>query len=240
MQLPKSDDAHPVAARGRDFIQNAPFPCVGARSPLSRGRMKILVARAITSGWDDTRIDPALLAFIYRYRAQPSLFPSFVVLFEAALWDRIRSLFDKDRCLGQTYDTHVASDPEDPHVSLSLGGQGFFVVGLHPGASRRARRFETPALVFNLHDPFERLRAEGRDERPRAAIVDRDVARTGSINPLLAQHGERSAARPFSGRPVPDDRTCPFQRGAATSSWDAQQVAEDLAAGVCRARQMDS
>jgi FPC/CPF motif-containing protein YcgG len=94
--------------------------------------------------------------------------------------------------------------------------------------------------VFNLHDQFERLRAEGRYERLRASIVDRDAAWTGSVNPMLAQHGERSAARQFSGRAVPDDWACPFRRGAAAAPWDAQQVAEDLSNGAFVARQMDS
>jgi len=251
MQLPTNDDQHPVAARFRDFIKHAPFPCVGAKSALSRGQMKIVVARDITSGVDDARIYPALLAFICRYRAQPSLFQSFEVLFEephilseeafeAALWQRVQSLSDLDQCLGQAYDPRVASDPDDPHFSLSLGGQGFFLVGLHPGASRRARRFETPALVFNLHDQFEQLRATGRYERLRAAIVGRDAAWTGTINPMLAQHGERSAARQFSGRVVPEDWACPFRRGEAAATWDAQQVAADLASGAFVMRQMDS
>lgn len=213
--------------------------------------MKIVVARDITSDQDDARIYPALLAFICRYRAQPNLFQSFAVLFEGprtlseeafetALWQRVQSLSDTDRCLGQAYDPRVASDPDDPHFTLSLGGQGFFLVGLHPGASRRARRFETPALVFNLHDQFERLRAEGRYERLRAAIVDRDAAWAGTINPMLADHGESSAARQFSGRAVPDDWACPYRRGEGTPTWDAQQVAVDLASGAFVMRQMDS
>ncbi|MBE7203469.1 MAG: YqcI/YcgG family protein, partial [Parafilimonas terrae] len=52
MQLPTNDECHPVAERFRDFIQHAPFPCVGAKSALSRGQMKMMVARDITSGWD--------------------------------------------------------------------------------------------------------------------------------------------------------------------------------------------
>lgn len=250
MRLPTNDDRHPVAERFRDFIQHAPFPCVGAKSALSRGQMKMMVARDITSGSDDTRIFPALLAFICRYRAQPNPFQSFVVLFEGpgrlseeafetALWERVQSLSDKDRCLGQGYDPRVASDPEDPHFSLSLGGEAFFVVGLHPGASRRARRFETPALVFNLHDQFERLRAAGRYDRLRASIVDRDVAWAGSLNPMLAQHGEQSAARQFSGRAVPDEWTCPYRRGSGDAPWDAKRVAQDLSQGAFVARQMD-
>ena len=44
---------------------------------------------------------------------------------------------------------------------FSLSGTAFFVVGLHPNASRPARQFSSPVLVFNLHAQFERLRADG-------------------------------------------------------------------------------
>ena len=224
MQLPTNDEHHPVAARFRDFIQHAPFPCVGAKSALSRGQMKIVVARDITSDRDDTRIYPALLAFICRYRAQPSLFQSFAVLFEgprtlteeafeAALWRRVQSLSDTDQRLGQAYDPRVAADPDDPHFSLSFGGEAFFVVGLHPAASRPARRFARPTLVFNLHDQFETLRADGRYETMREAIMVRDEAIAGSRNPMLARHGEMSEARQYSGRAVDPQWRCPFQYG---------------------------
>ncbi|MDP4022542.1 guanitoxin biosynthesis heme-dependent pre-guanitoxin N-hydroxylase GntA [Methylobacterium sp. NEAU 140] len=250
MRLPNDDSRHPLAERFRTFIRHTPFPCVGAKSALSRGQLRTIVARDIGSGWDDTRIYPALLAFICRYREQPDLFQSFAVIFEgprslseeafeAALWERVQSLSDKDGCLGQDPDPRVAADPEDPHFSLSLGGEGFFIVGLHPGASRRARRFEAPVLVFNLHDQFARLRAEGRYERLRDSIVERDVSWTGSANPMLAQHGQSSAARQFSGRAVSEDWVCPFQRRDAAAAWDAQQVAADLRSGAFVAGGMD-
>lgn len=221
MELPRDDSEHPRAQAFREFIQDPPFPCVGAKSALSRGRMKIIVARDITSGWDDMRIYPALLAFIARYRTSPDLFQSFAVVFEgperiseeafeASLWDRAQSLSDKDSWLGQPYDTAVADDPDNPHFSLSFGGEAFFVVGLHPGASRPARRFTSPVMVFNLHAQFERLRAEGRYEKLRASILQRDEALAGSVNPMLARHGESSEARQYSGRQVGADWRCPF------------------------------
>lgn len=183
--------------------------------------MKIVVARDITSGWDDMRIYPALLAFIARYRTSPDLFQSFAVVFEgpehigeevfeASLWARAQSLSDKDSWLGQPYDATVADDPDNPHFSLSFGGEAFFVVGLHPGASRPARRFTSPVMVFNLHAQFERLRAEGRYEKLRASILQRDEALAGSVNPMLARHGESSEARQYSGRQVGADWRCPF------------------------------
>jgi len=87
------------------------------------------------------------------------------------------------------------------------------VVGLHPRASRRARRFAAPALVFNLHDQFERLRADGRYETLRRTILARDLAFSGSLNPMLARFGEVSEARQYSGRAVEPGWSCPFHRG---------------------------
>ena len=107
--------------------------------------------------------------------------------------------------------TFVAEDPDNPHFSLSFGGEAFFVVGLHPQASRPARRFSSPVLVFNLHAQFERLRAEGRYEKLRAAILERDEALAGSVNPMLARHGEASEARQYSGRAVDADWRCPMK-----------------------------
>jgi FPC/CPF motif-containing protein YcgG len=217
----RGDDQHPLAARFRDFVRDRAFPCVGAKSAVGRGQMKFVVARDIQSSWDDLRIYSALLEFATAYREDPKLFQSFVVLFEqparmsedqfeAALWTRVQSLADKDAWHGQDYDPRVSADPQSPHFSLSFGGEGFFVVGLHPCASRPARRFERPVLVFNLHDQFERLRAEQRYEPLRKSIIERDVAIAGSANPMLARHGDISEARQYSGRAVEPDWSCPF------------------------------
>src|ERR1700744_2964789 len=215
------DAAHPLARRFSDFIKDKAYPCVGAKSAVGRGQIRFIVGRDILSSWDDLRIYDALLAFATDYRADPRLFQSFVVLFEQPptigeprledpFWTRLQSLADKDAWHGQDYDPRVSADPKSPHFSLSFGGEGLFVVGLHPGASRPARRFERPALVFNLHDQFERLRAEQRYETLRESILERDVAIAGSINPMLARHGEASEARQYSGRAVERDWSCPF------------------------------
>ncbi|MDE0879444.1 MAG: YqcI/YcgG family protein, partial [Sphingomonas bacterium] len=136
--------------------------------------------------------------------------------FEAALWQRVQSLSDKDVWRGQTYDDRVSHDPDSPHFSLSFGGEAFFVVGLHPHSSRPARRFAKPTLVFNLHDQFERLREDGRYEPMRATILKRDEAYAGSPNPMLARHGASSEARQYSGRAVDKAWRCPFSYGTAT------------------------
>jgi FPC/CPF motif-containing protein YcgG len=232
MQPTSFDNDHPLADEFRDFIRATEFPCVGAKSALSRGTMNVLVGRDITSAWDDLRVYSALHGFAGRYRADPGLFRSVALIFpdsppldeetfERNLWKRLQSLTDKDEWLGQEVDPRVSDDPEDPHFSLSFGGEAFFVVGLHPGASRPARRFRVPVLVFNLHDQFEQLRADGRYEKLRSAIIARDVALAGSPNPMLARHGTLSEARQYSGRAVGPEWKCPFSRGGGSGNRDA-------------------
>jgi len=218
---------HPLALAFQQFIKAADFPCVGAKSALAKEQMRFVVGRDIRSAWDDLRILPNLLDLAQSYRADPVLFQSLVVLFEedagldeagfeANLWARVQSLTDKDQWLGQEADPRVSHVPDEPHFSLSFGGEAFFVVGLHPRASRPARRFERPALVFNLHDQFEQLRAQGRYEKLRASIMGRDMATAGSENPMLARHGTISEARQYSGRAVGADWVCPFSGRGGT------------------------
>lgn len=203
-------------------IKAANFPCVGAKAALARDQIEVHVARDLTSAWDDLRIYRHLRAFAADYKRRGRLFSSFAVIFdgpytldepgfEQHLWQRLQSLHDKDVWHGQPHDDRVSNDPDSPHFGMSFGGEAFFVVGLHPRASRPARRFSQPVLVFNLHDQFERLRADGRYQPMRKTILDRDMAIAGSINPMLAVHGTVSEARQYSGRAVGEDWRCPFQ-----------------------------
>lgn len=206
----------------REFIDAADFPCVGAKSALARGTLKVVCARDIRSAWNDLQIHDELLEWAYDYRRNPGGLRSLAIIFEERadlseeeferfMWARLQSLADKDAWRGQPYDEAVSPEPDDPHFSLSFGGEAFFAVGLHPRAARPARRFAHPAIVFNLHDQFERLREEGRYERMREAVIARDVALAGSPNPMLLRHGEGSSAAQYSGRLVDNDWRCPFR-----------------------------
>ncbi len=221
------------------FIRNPDFPCVGAKSALARGGMRVVVARDVASAWDDIAIIDAIHSLAADYRADPVLFQSLAILFPASapmdeatfethLWERVQSLTDKDDWLGSRPDPRVSDDPDDPHFSLSFGGEAFFIVGLHPGSSRPARRYAVPVLVFNLHDQFEQLRAQGRYEKLRGSIIERDVALAGSINPMLSRHGTISEARQYSGRAVGAEWQCPFARPQASedSNADLLQAAD--------------
>lgn len=201
------------------FVAARDFPCLGAKASQARHRLHFLGAHDIASTRDDRRITLALQDFAGQH-GERSLFVSLVVLFplstwlserdfEAALWQRLRAIHNIDR-EEHDWDASVSDDPASAEFSMSVGGKAFYVVGLHPGASRRARRFRCPALVFNPHDQFEQLRAEGRYEKLRQAIVQRDIAYAGSANPMLAVHGKSSEARQYSGRQVGADWVCPF------------------------------
>ena len=202
-----------------DRIARPAFPCVGAKSALAHEGIEFFEAADLR----EDACDEALLARLQDFarRAEPdALFISFVALFprtpaldeasfETALWRRLQALHRLDaRAFG--WDDSVSSDPASPHFSLSLGGRAFYIIGVHPGASRKARRFGCAALVFNLHSQFETLREDGRYEKMRAAITERDIAFSGSRNPMMKRHGEASEARQYSGREVGAQWRCPF------------------------------
>lgn len=203
-------------------IAHERFPCVGAKSAVARDLLKSLVCHSLESARDDLRIHSELADWVRAYRENPGGLRSLAVMFEvptdlgeerfeAAMWKRLQALADIDVRRGEPYDPRVSADPDDAQFSLSFAGAAFFVIGLHPHASRVARRVPRPTLVFNLHDQFERLREEGRYERLRDRIIKRDVALCGTANPMLARFGKASQAPQYSGRLVGEDWRCPFR-----------------------------
>jgi hypothetical protein len=150
-----------------------------------------------------------LRAFVAVFPARP---PRDELAFEEALWRQLQLLHGRDPATA--WDSSVADDPDDSHFAFSFAGQALFVIGLHARSSRLARRFQWPALVFNPHAQFDRLRAAGHFDRLRAMVREREVALQGALNPNLADFGERSEARQYSGRPTEADWRCPFHRNA--------------------------
>lgn len=203
------------------LIERPDFPCVGAKSALSQGNLVIETAASIASTRDDVRIHDRLVRWSNKHRTDADTFRSIAVIFaaphdldekafEAALWDRLAALTALDQSGGHPHDPDFSADPRDPNFALSFGGKAYFAVGLHPQASRRARRAPAPTIVFNLHDQFVQLRKDEKYERMREVILERDTAFDGRPNPMIARHGEVSEARQYSGRAVGDDWVCPF------------------------------
>jgi FPC/CPF motif-containing protein YcgG len=130
--------------------------------------------------------------------------------FETLVWLQLNALHQQDAAQFD-WDPNVSSDPADPHFSFSFGGQALYVIGMHANSSREARRFPWPALVFNPHEQFERLRADGKWKRMQESIRRRDLALQGTLNPMLSDFGQQSEARQYSGRAVEDTWRPPFQ-----------------------------
>jgi len=212
--------SEPAARVIVDAVRQHDFPCVGAKAALARDGIAFVDGGDLRNGERDGAVLRAIQSFAADSTADV-VFSSMVVVypltstlpelaFEAALWARLQALHERDHAT-HDWDRGVSPDPADPQFSLSLGGRGFYVVGLHAGASRPARRIPGAALAFNLHSQFEALRADGRYDKLSEAIRERDLAFAGSVNPMLARHGEMSEARQYSGRQVDPAWQCPFR-----------------------------
>jgi len=213
----------------QSFIRSDRFPCVGAKAARARKTITVIEAGRIDQSGDDRRVHAALCKFGDDLDSAAPFLQSCAVIyagptalgetaFEDALWQRLQTFHDIDAREGLGWATGVSSDPASSAFSMSIGGNAFFVVGLHPGASRPARRFVYPALVFNSHDQFEKLRADGRYEKMKKIIRARDTELAGGINPMLNDFGRSSEARQYSGRKVGCDWRCPFHPQPSKSS----------------------
>ena len=194
------------------------YPCLGARSVFKRERATVVLhddleapetARALLEQLREyaSTVDPeaGFVSFVAGFRGPEVRDEKH---FEEMLWGLLQRLHDVDE---QPWAPAVSADPNDPHFAFSVAGTPFFIVGLHPKASREARRMPLPVLVFNLHEQFESLREEGGFERMRDTIRRRDEELQGSINPMVSDHGETSEARQYSGRKLEKAWEAPFE-----------------------------
>lgn len=204
----------------RALILNPRFSCVGAKAAVRKGAYRFGTYPALASAEATAGLARDLWEFVREQPRIPGRFSSFIASFdgpvlpdelgfEHALWDQLQRLHEQDQRFHE-WDPTVSSDPDDTNFSFSFAWRAFFVVGLHPASSRWSRRFAWPTLVFNAHEQFEKLRAEGRFERFRDVIRARERALQGSINPVLRDFGDTSEARQYSGRHVEAGWKCPF------------------------------
>jgi FPC/CPF motif-containing protein YcgG len=198
------------------MVLHPEYPCLGARSVFRRDRATVLVLEELGTLDSARRIVTALADFAATTDLREG-FASLVTVFrgtdvqdeqhfERLLWRQLELVHEVDDA---PWDPSVSADPDDPHFAFSVAGTAYFVVGLHPRASRIARRTPRPTLVFNLHEQFVELRTSERFARMRDTIRRRDTELQGSTNPMVADHGAASEARQYSGRLVPEDWHAP-------------------------------
>lgn len=214
---PSSD----IVAAIEEMVSHPEFPCLGARSVFRRDAATLVVlddladtspggsldtlGGALAQYAQEVDVDGDLVSFVACFRGP---LPDDEPTFEGLLWGALQHLHDNDDA---PWADGVAADPDNPHFAFSVAGTAFFVVGLHPNASRVARRAPLPTLVFNLHEQFERMRGDGRYQRMRDTIRRRDTELQGSLNPMVSDHGDTSEARQYAGRVVPEDWSAPFE-----------------------------
>jgi FPC/CPF motif-containing protein YcgG len=216
--LRRAASAADARAEFESWIDADDYPCVMAKSVVKLGQY-VVRPYARLGGQASARALARDLAAFGREPEPERGFRSFVAVFdrpvslcerafEDLLWTTLQRVHEAD---DEPWDPAVSSDPGSNEFSFSVGGRAFYVVGMHPGASRMARRFGRPLVAFNLHAQFEALREAGRYERVRDTIRARDRALQGTVNPALKDFGTQSEARQYAGRAVPSDWRCPFQ-----------------------------
>jgi FPC/CPF motif-containing protein YcgG len=203
------------------YIDDRDFACIGAKAALAKEQIQCFVADNMDCPNDDSDILNFLYKFIDDYRKSNELYFSAVVIFknpcfvnseqfDKLMWQRLQALYDFDS-VNYNYDLRVDADPSSPNFSFSLKEESLFIIGLHPASSRPLRRFSYPALVFNPHLQFELLRQGGKYDKMKHVVRKRDIAFSGSINPMLKDFGEASEVYQYSGLRYDDKWQCPLK-----------------------------
>ncbi len=205
----------------KKFIVDEDHPCVIAQTVFSMDKVDFNVYKDFGSKNTAKEILRDLMLYLENYDFESNDFLTFIAgfpeeanytekQFEDLLWLQLQYLHEAD---DQPWDPEVSSNPGDKNFSFSLGGKAFYLVGLHPNSSRKARQSPVPAVAFNLHWQFEKLRGMGAFATVRDKIRERDIALQGDTNPMLTNFGEESEARQYSGRKVGEEWKCPFLSG---------------------------
>lgn len=215
-----STDKQKIIDEYKSYINCKDFVCVAAKAALARQQISCMVAGHIACPKDDVEILKFLYSFIDKYRSSKELYHSVAIIFEEPqhtseemfddfLWQRLQSLSNLDAKF-YPYDNRVNADPSSPDFSFSLKEEAFFVIGLHPSSSRAVRQFKYPAIVFNPHAQFEYLKEVDKYQQLKKVVRKRDLAYSGSINPMLQDFGEASEVYQYSGRQYDNQWKCPL------------------------------
>lgn len=200
-------------------IADPKYPCVGAKASINTHQYRLGIYEEMASEKTTQQLSVDLKKYTQVTIDADSDYLTFIAYFtdeihseldfEHKLWHQLQKLHDFESHKGN-WDLAVSSNPEDDNFSFSFGGTAFFIVGLHPKASRIARRISYPAMAFNLHRQFDKLRENDQFENMKKVIRERDINYQGSINPMLEDFGEGQEAPQYSGRRVEKSWKCPF------------------------------
>ncbi|UAB85054.1 YqcI/YcgG family protein [Zunongwangia sp. SCSIO 43204] len=203
----------------QEFIISKDHPCIMAKTVFSMDNIRLKVYKNLGNLEQSKQLYKELKTYIEKYDFNSNQFETFIAVFptspkynelqfEEQLWVQLNQLNTIDE---YDWDPSVTSNPTDNNFSFSIAGKAFYIVGLHPNSSRKARQSPYVALAFNLHWQFEKLREMGTYKRVRNTIRKRDKKLQGNINPMLEDFGATSEAKQYSGRKVSEKWECPFK-----------------------------
>lgn len=203
------------------WIAGDSFSCLAARAALKRGVLRVANLPGLGTQEATDTLHTLLVRFVAEELSDQENFATLVAVFdsptgldekqfEALLWEQLVLLHRLD---AQTFawSSEVSCDPVSGLFGFSVAAHPFFIVGMHDGSSRISRRSPFPALAFNSHRQFRRLRTAGTLAGLQKRIRVRELALQGSINPFLTIPGEDTEAKQYSGRAVGPDWSCPFR-----------------------------
>lgn len=202
----------------KDFIIQKNHPCVMARSLFTDDNVEIHAFDELGSEATAKKLLSAIEQYVSGYNFENNTFETLIAVFpneiinselefEEKMWKQLQLIHNVDP---HPWDSEVSSDPENSKFSFSIAGKAFYIIGMHPKSSRMARQAPFPAMIFNLHSQFEKLREMGVYQRVKKRIRKADEKLQGSINPMLDDFGDSSEARQYSGRTVDESWKCPF------------------------------
>lgn len=203
------------------YLNNRAFPCIAAKAAVELQHVRCMVVGNMACPKDDAAMLQFLYEFIDAYRNITTPFHSAAIIFEGPsihseeefdqlLWQRLQSISNLD-AQQYSYDPRVNPDPSSGEFSFSLKSEALFIIGLHPLNSRHTRQFSYPAIVFNPHAEFQHLRATSRYEKMKEIVRKRDLAYSGSVNPMLDDFGNSSEVYQYSGRKYDASWQCPLK-----------------------------
>lgn len=200
------------------YILENDHPCIMAKTVFSMDEVELKVYEDIGTIKTARKILKDIKSYLSEYDFESNDFKTLMVAFpdspkyseiafEKLLWKQLEAIHQVDDV---AWDEAVSKDPSDQNFSFSIAGKAFYIVGLHPGSSRIARRSPYATITFNLHWQFEKLREMGSYEKVRDKIRERDRELQGEMNPMLEDFGSSSEAKQYSGRAVDEEWKCPF------------------------------
>ena len=201
-------------------IRGDMFACVGGKAVVGQNRYRMNVYSDVKNEKDIEKLYKDLCEFADEVPVDSDNYlASYIAVFKdihvndedefnGLLWELLQSLNEIDTV---PWNKDVSSDICDTNFSYSLGGTAFFVIGMHPKASRISRRFPYVTIVFNKRESFNILRQKGLFEKFQEATRKNDIRIQGTINKNLANFGDSSEALQYSGMENPSFEKIKFK-----------------------------